>query len=67
MKRAPPPPCLHLTVVSSDGKHYRCSSCGQEMVVASTTRSGWAEMGRRLQRIRRRQGKAGSGQGALEL
>lgn len=66
MKRTPPLACRHLTVCSVDGKRYRCTACGQEMVVATTTRSGWAEMGRRLQRLRR--GKnAASGQGALEL
>lgn len=70
MKRSSPPTCRHLTICSADGKRYRCTACGQEMVVATTTRSGWAEMGRRLQRLRK--GKGGDGgavgdQEALEL
>jgi hypothetical protein len=70
VKRTPPPTCRHLTICSAEGKRYRCTACGQEMVVATTTRSGWAEMGRRLQRLRKgngRDGDAGGGQGALEL
>lgn len=56
MKRTPPPvQCLHLTVVSADGKRWHCvnPSCGQEMVVAVTSRAAWSDMGKRLQGGRR--------------
>lgn len=49
--------CSHLTVVSADGgKRWHCANpaCGDEMIVMSTSRAVWAEMGRRLQGARRR-------------
>lgn len=54
MKRTPPPPCNHLTVVRADpSKKHHCTSCGEPMVVMATSRAVWAEMGRRLQGGRR--------------
>lgn len=59
--------CLHLTVVSADGRKHHCTACDREMIVSETTRSGWAEMGRRLQGYRRKRPSAPSGQEALKL
>lgn len=48
--------CLHLTVVSADGKRWHCANpaCGESMIVMATSRAAWAELGRRLQGARRR-------------
>lgn len=56
MKRTPPPTCKHPTVVSADGKRWHCANpaCNDELIVMSTSRAVWAEMGRRLQGVRRR-------------
>lgn len=54
VKRTPPPPCKHLTVVSATGEKHHCTSCGEPMIVMATSRAVWAEMGRRLQGARRR-------------
>lgn len=71
---------LDLNIVSTDGQDYRCADCNQKMVVAATARATWAEMGRRLQalrrkatmspppkRIRRRSARARTGQEAFTL
>jgi hypothetical protein len=49
-----PERCRHLLISSADGMTWRCTGCGAEMVVATTTRTAWADMGHRLQRIRSR-------------
>jgi hypothetical protein len=69
MKTPParPSACLHPQVVSTDGRKHHCTSCGREVIVSETTRSGWAEMGRRLQGYHRKRPSAPSGQEAMKL